>query len=226
MRKRDRVMIDVPVFNMKGEQTGSVQVDEQMLGGEVQVDLLKQAIVHWRTSQRQDSARTKGRGMVEGSTRKLYRQKGTGNARMGNVRTGLRRGGGVTFAKLGRNFRPDMPRKMKRLARNHALLAKLQAGAVAVIDPLEMDAPKTRDFHAMLKKVGADQGCLVALEAPNDVIYRSGRNIPKTEIRPVSDLNAYELLRRRKVLFTRAALEAVTKHPDTFRVEEAPAPAQ
>jgi len=88
-------MIDVPVYNMNGEQTGTMQIDEDILGGRVRISLLKQAVVAWRANQRQGSARTKSRGMVEGSTRKLYRQKGTGNARMGNVRTCIRRGGGV-----------------------------------------------------------------------------------------------------------------------------------
>ena len=109
-------MMDVPVYNMDGEQTGSMQVDESLLGERVRYDLLKQAVVMWQLNQRQGSARTRGRSAVEGSTRKLYRQKGTGNARMGNVRTPIRRGGGVTFAKQQQRIRRAMPRKMKQLA--------------------------------------------------------------------------------------------------------------
>ena len=124
-------MIDVPVYNMSGEQTGSMQIDESLLGGRVRFDLLKQAVVSWQLNQRQGSARTKSRGMVQGSTHKLYRQKGTGNARVGNARTVVRRGGGVAFAKTERNVvRHAMPRKMRQLARNSALLAKLQAGTM------------------------------------------------------------------------------------------------
>lgn len=214
-------MIDVPVFNMNGEQTGSMEVDENVLGRVVRLDLLKQAVVMWRTHQRQGSARTKNRAMVVGSTRKLFRQKGTGNARMGSVRQNVRRGGGRAHCTRERNYRRDMPQQMKRTARNSALLAKLKDKQVAVIDPITLDGPKTKVFAAMLKAVGAQQGCVFALEAPNAVLYKSGRNIPKTEIRQVHELNAYDLLRRRKVLFTRPALEMVLAHPDTYRAPQA-----
>jgi large subunit ribosomal protein L4 len=220
-------MIEVPVYNMSGEQTGSVQIDEAALGGEVRFELLKQAVVQWRANQRQGSSRTKSRGMVAGSTRKLFRQKGTGNARMGSIRTAIRRGGGVAFAKQERNWRQAMPKKMRQLARNSALLAKLQAKAVAVVDPLTMDEPRTRSFYAVLKAVGGHQGCVLALHEPNAVIWKSGRNIPRIEIRQVHELNAYEILRRRKLLFTRAAFEAVVANPQTYRAsgsaEESPA---
>lgn len=214
-------MIDVPVYNMSGEQTGTVAVDEAVLGGRVRMDLLKQAVVMWQLNQRQGSARTKSRGMVQGSTRKLFRQKGTGNARMGASRTVIRRGGGVAFAKKERSFRKDMPRRMRQLARNSALLAKLKADAVLVIDPLSMEKPKTKVFSSMLKAIGADGGCLLALDAANQAVYKSGRNIPKTDIRQVHELNAYEILRRKKLLFTRPAFEAVLAHPDTYRAEAA-----
>lgn len=211
-------MFEVPVYNMSGEKTGTMQVDEALLGGEVRVDLLKQSVVQYRANQRQGSARTKSRGMVQGSTRKLYRQKGTGNARMGPVRSPIRRGGGRAFAKAARHTWRDMPRKMRQLARNSALLAKLQADAVAVVDPLSVGAaPRTKALYTLFKAVGADRGCLLALEGLNPVVYKSGRNIPRTEVRPVSELCAYEILRRRKVLFSRAALEAVLANPRTYR---------
>ena len=214
-------MIDVPVFNMSGEQTGTLQMDENLLGGEVRHDLLKQAVQMWQMNQRQGSARTKNRAMVQGSTRKLYRQKGTGNARMGTVRTNIRRGGGVAFAKRERNYRREMPKKMKQLARRSALLAKLQANSVAVIDNLSFSEPKTKLFAGMLKKLGADQGCVLGLARPDEAVYRSGRNIPKTEIMPVYDLNAYEILVRRKLLLTKEAFEAVVANPMSFRANGA-----
>lgn len=214
-------MIDVPVYNMNGEQTGSMQIDEGILGGQVRISLLKQAVVAWRANQRQGSARTKSRGMVEGSTRKLYRQKGTGNARAGNVRTCIRRGGGVAFAKEERGFRLDLPRKMRRLARNSALLAKLQSRDVAIIDPMAIDTPKTKALFSMLKAVGAAQGCVLALHQPDQAVFKSGRNIPRTEVRQVHELSAYEILRRRKLLFTKPAFERVLADPQTFQATEA-----
>ncbi len=212
-------MIDVPVYNMNGERTGEVQVDEAILGGRVRYDLLKQAILTFQRNQWQGSARTKCRSMVEGSTRKLFRQKGTGNARMGTVRTPIRRGGGVAFAKLEQNHRREMPRKMRRAARNSALLAKMKAGAVAVINPLTMDQPKTKQLYTLFKSLGADQGCVLALDQADPMVYKSGRNIPKTEIRQVAELNAYEILRRRKVLLSKAALDAVLADPAGFAPE-------
>lgn len=213
-------MIDVPVYNMSGEQTGSMQIDESVLGRKVRIDLLKQAVVTWQFNQRQGSARLKNRARVAGSTRKIYRQKGTGNARMGTVRSPSRRGGGRAFAKLEQNHRREMPKKMRQLARNSALLAKLKAGNVAVIDPLNVAEPKTKPFAQMLKAVGADKGCVFVTDGVNAVVYKSGRNVPKTEIRPVTELNAYEILRRRKVLFTRPAFEAVMAHPSTYRAAD------
>ncbi|GMU23605.1 MAG: 50S ribosomal protein L4 [Phycisphaerae bacterium] len=214
-------MIDVPVYNMTGEQTGSMQIDEESLGGKVRPSLLKQAVVMWQANQRQGSARTKNRALVAGSTRKLFRQKGTGNARMGTVRSPIRRGGGVAHAKRERDFGREMPQQMRRMARNAALLAKLRSKSVAIIDPITIDAPKTKAFYGMLKAVGADRGCLLAIESANPVLYKSGRNIPKTDIREVRELNAYELLRRKKVLFTRGAFEAVVADPESFRKPEA-----
>jgi large subunit ribosomal protein L4 len=168
-------------------------------------------------NQRQGSARTRSRGMVEGSTRKLYRQKGTGNARMGTVRTNIRRGGGRAFAKTERNYRRDLPRKMKQLARNSALLAKLRSGNVAIVDDLRIEQPKTKAFYGVLKALGAQNGCVVALENANPVLFKSGRNIPRTDIRQVHELNAYEILRRRKVVFTKPAFEAVIANPRSYK---------
>jgi large subunit ribosomal protein L4 len=216
-------MIDVPVYDMSGKQTGTVDIDEAVLGGEVRFHLLKQAVVMWLANQRQGSARTKSRGMVRGSTRKLYRQKGTGNARMGANRTCIRRGGGVAFAKTKRPFQKDMPKKMRRLARNSALLAKLQAGNVAVVNDMKLDAPKTKALYSVLKAVGADQGCVIAMDSLDDVLFKSGRNIPKTEIRQVTDLNAYEILRRKKLVFTKPAFDAVVANPETFKPAQASA---
>lgn len=214
------VMISVPVVDMQGKDAGSMEIDPNALGGRVRPKLLKQAIVAYRANQRQGSARTKSRGMVEGSTRKLYRQKGTGNARMGTVRTNIRRGGGVAFAKGEQNWRKDLPKKMRRLARNNAILAKLTSQEAVIVKDLAFDTPKTKDFVALLQAIGADRGCLVALDELNEAIYRSGRNIPKTDIRPVRHLNAYEVLRRPRLVFSMRAFETLKSDPVTMRPEQ------
>src|SRR5436190_3310630 len=137
-------MIELPIYNKTGKQVDTLAIDESLLGSEVRHALLKQAYVMFHANRRQGSARTKNRSRVEGSTRKLYKQKHTGNARMGAVRTNLRKGGGVTFAKLKTHeeFRLEMPKKMRRLANRNALLAKLVDNEVKYIDTLAFDVPK------------------------------------------------------------------------------------
>jgi len=209
-------MIDVPVYDMSGRQTGSMQIDEAALGGRVRPKLIKQAVVAYLAAQRQGSARTKGKSMVDGSTRKLFRQKGTGNARMGQVRTPIRRGGGVTFAKLERDFRKPMPKKARRLARNSAILAKIRDNDALILDPITLTGPKTRELAKAFKAVGADRGCVLALGEPNEVLYKSGRNLARTEIRPINELCAYEVIRRKKLVCTKSAFETLLADPATL----------
>ncbi len=200
-------MISIPVYKMDGKQSGTVEVDPELLGGRVRAKLIKQAIVAWLDHARQDSARTKRRSDVVGSTKKLYRQKGTGNARAGMRRTPTRRGGGRTFAKRGPRSFKEFPKKMRRLACSSAILARMQAEDVIVLDELVCNEPKTKVFAGMLSALGVDRGCLFAMHEQNENAHRSGRNIPNTDIRIVGHLTAYEVMRRPKVIFTRAAIE-------------------
>lgn len=200
-------MLSVPVYNSTGEKVGQSEIDEALLGGEVNPRLLKQAVVMYHANQRQGTAKTKGRGEVEGSGRKLFRQKGTGRARMGNVRTCVRRGGGMAFAKLQRDFRQRMPKKMRRLARNHAVLAKIQSDDALIIQDLKIDAPKTAPFARLLAAVNAERGCVFATDGIDVNVFKSGRNIPRTEIADVATLNARQILSRRKLIFTQEAFE-------------------
>src|SRR3954451_7013811 len=129
-------MIEVPVFNQAGDKVDTVQVDEAKLGGEVRKSLLKQAIVMYHANQRQGTVRTLARGEVAGSTRKIFRQKGTGNARMGTIRQPVRKGGGHAKQKRPKDWRLSMPKKARRAATRSALLAKFQAGDVRVVDTI------------------------------------------------------------------------------------------
>jgi large subunit ribosomal protein L4 len=200
-------MLNVPVYNASGTKIGDETIDAELLGGEVNAALLKQAVVMYHANRRQGSAHTKSRADVEGSSRKIYRQKGTGRARMGNVRSPVRRGGGMAFAKRPRDFRQAMPVKMRRLARNNAVLAKIQADATLIVDGLKADVPKTAPLAKLLKAVKAVRGCVLATNGLDLNVYKSGRNIPKTEITDVADLNAYQILSRQKLIFTRAAFD-------------------
>jgi len=202
-------MIELPIYNMAGKKVDALAIDEARLGGEVRHALLKQAFVMFHANQRQGSARTKNRSRTEGSTRKLYKQKGTGNARAGNARTPIRKGGGVTFAKLRtrEDFRQDMPKKMRRLANRNALLAKLVDNEVKCFDALSFKEPRTKDFRATLDAVGINRTCLVAVDGANQNAALSARNISDcTTIRP-EQMNVFHLLNHRFVVVERESLE-------------------
>ena len=198
-------MIDVAVYNREGNEIETLSVDETVFGGTVRYPLLKQAIVMYHANSRIGTAATKSRGMVQGSTRKLYKQKGTGNARAGNVRTPVRVGGGHAFAKVTRDFSKDMPKKQRRLACDSAILAKLLSGGVVVVDELAFEAPKTREFARVLTNLKIDRSCLVTIPQLDMNVYKSARNLPKVDVRVVGDLNAGIVCNKQKVLFTKEA---------------------
>jgi large subunit ribosomal protein L4 len=202
-------MIDVAVYNRDGNQIETLQVDEAAFGGTVRHPLLKQAIVMYHANLRVGTAATKSKGMVEGSTRKLYKQKGTGNARAGAIRTPVRRGGGHTFAKTARDFGKEMPKKQRRLACDSAILAKLQDGRVVVIDELSFAAPKTKEFARVLTNLKIDRSCLVTIPQRDFNVYKSARNLPKVDVMVVGELNAGIVCKKQKVLFTKAAFMAL-----------------
>ena len=199
-------MIELAIYNRDGKEIESLQVDEKAFGGRVRYPLLKQAIVMYHANKRLGTAATKSRGMIEGSTRKLYKQKGTGNARMGSVRTNLRKGGGVAFAKYARDFGKDMPRKQRQMARNSAILAKFKSQNVVVVDELSFASPKTKDFATVLRNLKIDRSCLVTIPQLDMNVYKSARNIPRIQVLPLAELNAGDICNRTKVLFTKAAL--------------------
>jgi len=208
-------MIKLAVYNTDGQEVESLKVDEAVLGGSVRYSLLKQAVVMYHANKRVGTAATKSRSMVAGSDRKLFRQKGTGNARVGNIRTGKRKGGGVTFAKTPRDFSKSMPKKQRRLARDSAILAKLLSSDVVVVDGLNFDKPKTKDFAGILGNLKIDRSCLVTVSSENVNLYKSANNIPKVEVMPVSELNAGDICRHRKMLFTKEAFLDVLNREQT-----------
>ncbi len=201
-------MIEIPVHDAKGKQIDALQVDEQLLGGEVRANLLKQAFVRFHANRRQGSARTRTRGETSYSTRKLYRQKGTGNARRGAAGTNIMRGGGMAFAKRPRSYRKDMPRKMRQLANRNAVLAKLIDGEIKLIDSFKFDQPSTKQFSQLLKALGIDRSCLLALEQTTDNVAMSARNIDQIQVTQIDRLNAFELLNHRYILSEKTAFEA------------------
>jgi large subunit ribosomal protein L4 len=204
-------MIRVAVYNRQGKEVETLKVDEAVLGGRVRYPLLKQAMVMYHANKRVGTAATRGRSMVEGSGKKLYRQKGTGNARVGNIRTGKRVGGGVTFAKVARDYSESMPKKQRRLARDSAILGKLLGENVVVVDELGFERPRTKDFAEVLGNLKIDRSCLVAIGADDENVYKSARNIPRIDVMPVGQLNAGDICNHKKLLFTKDAFLTVVE---------------
>ncbi|MDD5064463.1 MAG: 50S ribosomal protein L4 [Phycisphaerae bacterium] len=198
-------MIDLSVYNKEGKEVDVLKVDEALLGGSIRYALLKQAIVMYHANKRVGTAATKSRGMVEGSTRKIYAQKHTGNARAGTIRTGKRVGGGVTFAKVARDFGKSMPKKQRILARDSAVLAKLLKNDVVVVDELKFEKPRTSDFVSVLGNLKIERSCLVTINGYDGNLYKSARNIPRVAVMPVTELNAGDICSHHKMLFTKEA---------------------
>lgn len=203
-------MVTLPVFDMAGKQVGDVDVDPRQIAPKVTKQLLHDAVVMYLANQRQGSNKTKTRGEVSGSTKKIYRQKGTGNARMGAKRTPVRRGGGHANARQPRSYYYRLPRKAVQAATRMAIASKIESGAVVLVDKLVFDAPKSKTMFAAMKAIGvAGSTATVATAAIDRNVYLSGRNIPGVTVSPVSDLNALNVLRPRKLVLTRDALDAL-----------------
>jgi len=202
-------MIEIPVFNQTGQQIDTLQVDEERLGGEVRTNLLKQALVMYHANQRQGTVRTQARGEVAGSTRKIYRQKGTGNARQGSIRQPVRVGGGHAKNKRPKEWRQAMPKKARRLATRSAILAKIQAKDIRVVDKIALEQPKTRFVAQVFKALGIDRSCLLAVNGRDEQLERSARNIERLTLTSVAQLNAWDIMRNRTLLVTRDGFEQI-----------------
>ncbi len=207
-------MIEIPVLDINGSTIRSESLDPALLGGRVRHDLLKQAVVAYQASRRQGTAVTKGRGVVQGSSRKLYRQKGTGRSRAGNLRTPVRVGGGRTFAKITRDYSKTLPRKMRRLARNSAILAKAMSGTALILEGLKFEKPQTSAMAAILDATKTRRGALLATASEDANILKSLRNIPNMEMKLVADVNAYDVLRARHLVFTPEAFKSLVTDPE------------
>jgi large subunit ribosomal protein L4 len=202
--------MDVPVYNMKGAQVGTFVIDEKSLGGEISPALLKQAYVRYHANTRQGSARTKNREAVEGATRKIYKQKGTGRARHGDKKVPQFKGGGHAHSKkrTREDYRLDMPKKMRRKANRNALLAKLLDNEVKVVDAISFEKPRTKDFIDFLKALNVARSALVALATDNHNARLSGRNVQDVSLCQAMQLNCFDLLNHRYLVIAKSDLEA------------------
>lgn len=202
-------MASLPVFDKTGKEVGKYEIDPTELAESINKQLLHDAVVMYQANNRQGSFRTKSRAEIKGSTKKMYRQKGTGNARAGSRKSGVRVGGGHIFAKRPRDFSYRMPKKAIRLATRMAVASKIQSDQVVVIDSLDFDKPATRDMATILKALDlSGRSTLIATEEYDVNVYKSGRNIEGVSVSPQSELNALSVLAPRRLLITKSALDA------------------
>lgn len=201
-------MASLPVFDISGKEVGKYEIDPTAIAATINKQLLHDVVLMYQASKRQGSHKTKSRAMVAGNKKKMYRQKGTGNARAGSRRSNIRRGGGHAFARDNRDYSYRLPRKAVRAATKMALAGKIQDDQVLVVDGLKMDAPKTSVVAAMLKGMGlAGKTALIATDGLSPVVYKSARNVSGVSVMPASELNALALLRPHRVIFDKGAID-------------------
>lgn len=202
-------MVSLPVYNRAGEEVGTYEIDPAELAPRINKQLLHDAVVMYQSSRRLGTAKTKSRAEVKATTKKMYRQKGTGNARAGSRTSGVRRGGGHIFAKRPRDWSYRLPKKAVRMATRMALASRITDAEITLIDDLSFAEPKTREMAAILKALEIDgQRLLVAVTGYDVNVHKSIRNLADVSVMPVAELNALEVLRPRRVLMTTAAMDA------------------
>ncbi len=203
-------MVSLPIFDKSGKEVGKYELDPAEIAPSINKQLLHDAVVMYQANLRQGTHRTKTRAEVAGSTKKMYRQKGTGNARAGSKRSGIRRGGGHIFAIRPRDYSYRLNKKALKIATRMAIASKIQGEEVVVVDDLAQSEIKTKSVAGALKALGVyGQKVAIALDKYDPIFYRSARNIEGVSVSPVAELNAYAVLRPRKLVITKAALDSL-----------------
>jgi len=201
-------MLEAPHYSAAGASKKSVSLPEALFDGTVNQDVLHRAVITFLSNQRQGTSDTETRSEISGGTQKPWRQKGTGRARQGSTRAPHWRHGGIAHGPHPRSYRLGIPKKMRQLAKKSALNARAREGALVVVDALEYEKPKTKDFAALLGKVGGkNKKVLVLTAADSHNVYLSGRNIPDVQVMRFVDASAYEILWSETVVVEIGALE-------------------
>lgn len=204
--------IVVPVFSRTGEQVGTVDVDPKDFGGKISPRLMHEAVIMYEANRRSGTHSTLRRGEVAGSTKKLFRQKGTGNARVGTRRSNKRKGGGTAKGPKPRDYSYAMPKKAIRSATRMAILSKMRDNEAIVIDDLNLSAIKTKEVASLLKALKLKGvTCLIGTDKLDPVVYKSARNIDGVKVLPTQEFNTWIVLRQKRLVLTKSALEALRK---------------
>lgn len=199
----------VDVKTLDAKKAGSVELDDSIFGLEPRADILHRMVRYQLLKRQAGTHHAKDRSEVVGTGAKMYRQKGTGRARHGDKKAPQFRGGGKAFGPKPRSHAIDLPKKVRALAMRHALSSKAQAEALMVLDRAEVDAPKTKELHAKLEKLGLANALIVAGQDVQDEFAKAARNIPNIDVLPVQGLNVYDILRRDNLVLTKDAIAAL-----------------
>ncbi|MBN2215936.1 MAG: 50S ribosomal protein L4 [Pirellulales bacterium] len=205
-------MVSLPIYDRTGAEVGTYELDPAEIAPRISKQLMHDVVVMYQANRRQGSAKNKNRSEVSGSTKKMYRQKGTGNARAGSRRSNVRRGGGRAFPRRPRDFTYRLPKKAVRAATRMAVASKVADNQLTLIDQLAFAAPRTKEMAGILKSLGIDnQTLLVATDGHDVNVYKSIRNLDGVSVLPVSDLNALDVLRPRRILMSVAAMDSLRR---------------
>ncbi len=201
--------MELPVLNKEGKETGrKVNLSDDLFSIEPNHHAIYLDVKQYLANQRQGTHKSKERGEISRTTKKFFRQKGTGNARVGSLKSPLQRGGGTVFGPRPHDYGFKLNKKVKALARKSALSLKATEKKIQVMENLEMDAPKTKDFISVIKSLGLDgKKSLVVLGESNKSIYLSSRNFKGSDVVTTSDLNTYSLMKAQNVVLTEDSLE-------------------
>ena len=197
--------MQVPVNNLTGEVVDHIEISDQVFGAPLNQAVVHQVMVSQQANARQGTASTKTRAEVSGSTGKLFRQKGTGLARAGSIRSPLRRGGGIIFGPTPRSYRQAVPKKMRRLALKCVLSAKVRDKELIILEQLELAQPKTKEMVGILAAVGVDSSTLIVTSEAEENVVKSARNLPGIKTLPANLLNVVDILSYKMLLMTVAA---------------------
>ena len=202
-------MAEVQTYSWTGKSVAPVTVDETVFGDRIRLRLLREAVLMYEARRRVGTNSTKTRAEIRGSTKKPWRHKGTGRARAGTRKSPIWRGGGVTFGPRPRDYSYSLPRKSLKVALCSALLAKLRDGEVCGIDTIELEAPKTQRVAEALSALEIDGTALIVLPEANEAAYKSGRNIARTRVCVAAEVNAYDVLKCKRLVVVGDALERI-----------------
>jgi large subunit ribosomal protein L4 len=201
--------MNIDLYDMSGKVLKQIEISDSVFCQPANEDVIHQALVTINANKRQGTASTKTRSEVHGSTRKLFKQKGTGRARSGNIKSGLKRGGGVIFGPKPRDYSMALPKKMKRQAIRCVLSSKALTGTMKVVDALKFDEPKTKVMAGVIKSLGVEQTAIVAIENVDRNIIKSASNIPGVVTMQARQLNVADLLKYKSLIITEAAVREI-----------------